>query len=193
MDILCDTCSIIMLIRIAPQMLLDPAYQCCTISEVRNEIFQTQKFKNKYPWRTQFKDKVTSFVLSPEQRVRYDDFLATINVLLDNHIINENNGRPFDLSLIDKKIIATALACNLKISSADNALLDFAEQQFPDEFKGYVLPLGVLNLWLRKKLVSWNDGLENILKDWKNQEEPRQTREDKSMYFKHTNKKYLGS
>jgi len=64
MEILCDTCSILMLLRIAPQMFLDDTYQCCTIAEVRNEIFQTQKFKNKYPWREKFKDKIKPFAFS---------------------------------------------------------------------------------------------------------------------------------
>ena len=192
MEILCDTCSILMLLRIAPQMFLDDTYQCCTIAEVRNEIFQTQKFKNKYPWREKFKDKIKPFAFSADEKRRYDAFLSTIDVVLDNHIENENNGKPFDLSPVDRKVIATALACGHKISSTDNALLDFAEQQFPDDFQGYILPLGVVNLWLSKKLISWNNELEQFLSDWKAQNEPPQMREDKSMFYKLTHRKYIG-
>ena len=182
-----------MLLRIAPQMFLETAYQCCTITEVRNEIFQTQKFKNKYPWRDKFKDKIKQLVFTADEKRRYEEYLSTIDVILDNHCENANNGKPFDLSPVDRKVIAAALACGHKISSTDNALLDFAEQQFPDDFKGCVLPLGVLNLWLSKKLLKWGAGMDEILADWKNQNEPRQTPLDKSMYCKWTHRKYPGS
>jgi hypothetical protein len=181
-----------MLIRIAPQMFLDEAYQCCTITEIRNEIYQTQKFKNKYPWRDKYKDRIKHLSLSADKKRHVDEYLSTIDLLLDNHIINEYNGKTFDLSRVDRIIIATALACGHKISSTDNALLDFAEQQFPDDFQGYILPLGLLNLWLGKKLVSWSDDLEQILSEWKAQNEPQQMRQDKSMYHKLTHKKYPG-
>ena len=58
MKILCDTCSILMVIRIAPDMLTDKNYGCFTIQEVRKEIIRQQKFKDKYPWRHRFKDKI---------------------------------------------------------------------------------------------------------------------------------------
>lgn len=40
MNILCDTCTILMLIRIAPDMFIDGRYNCVTINEVRDEIFK---------------------------------------------------------------------------------------------------------------------------------------------------------
>ena len=58
MKILCDTCSILMVIRIAPDMLTDKKYGCFTIQEVREEIIRQQKFKDKYPWRLRFKNKI---------------------------------------------------------------------------------------------------------------------------------------
>jgi hypothetical protein len=45
MYILCDTCSVLMLIRIAPDMFRDDRYGCVTIQEVFQELFRTQKFK----------------------------------------------------------------------------------------------------------------------------------------------------
>ncbi len=60
MNILCDTCSVLMLIRIAPDMFMLDKFNCVTVHEVRKEILQTQKFKSKYPWRTDFKDKIRS-------------------------------------------------------------------------------------------------------------------------------------
>ncbi len=58
MKILCDTCSILMVIRIAPDMLTDEKYGCFTIQKVREEIIRQQKFENKYPWRHDVKDKI---------------------------------------------------------------------------------------------------------------------------------------
>jgi hypothetical protein len=182
-----------MLIRIAPQMFLDEAYQCCTIFEAHNEFFQTQKFRDKYPWRGKFKNKIKSLTFSAEEKRRFTEYLSTIDLLLDNHVINENNGKFFDLSSVDRKIIAAALACGHKISSTDNALLDFAEQQFPDDFQGYVLPLGVVNSWLMKKFITWGEEVERVITDWKAQNEPAQMQEDKSMFCKLTRKKYPGS
>lgn len=48
MYILCDTCKVLMLIRIAPDMFRDDGYGCVTIQEVFQELFRTQKFKMQY-------------------------------------------------------------------------------------------------------------------------------------------------
>ena len=47
-----------MLIRIAPDMFCDERYGCVTMQEVIKELFRTQKFKAKYPWRTRYKSKI---------------------------------------------------------------------------------------------------------------------------------------
>lgn len=60
MNILCDTCSVLMLIRVAPDMFIDARFDCVTIDEVKREIFEKQKFKSKYPWRHQFRDKIVT-------------------------------------------------------------------------------------------------------------------------------------
>jgi len=51
MKILCDTSSVLLLIRIAPQMFIDDKFNCFTVREVWEEVFQTQKFRTKYSWR----------------------------------------------------------------------------------------------------------------------------------------------
>ena len=43
MYILCDTCSVLMLIRVAPDMFCDDRYGCVTIKDVFRELFRTQK------------------------------------------------------------------------------------------------------------------------------------------------------
>ena len=55
MNILCDTGSIWMLIRIVPDMFMDERFECVTVHDVRKEVFQTQRFKTRYPWRNEFK------------------------------------------------------------------------------------------------------------------------------------------
>ena len=58
MYILCDTCSVLMLIRVAPDMFCDERYACVTIQEVIRELFRTQKLKAKYPWRKEVKNTI---------------------------------------------------------------------------------------------------------------------------------------
>ena len=58
MNILCDTCSVLMLIRIAPDMCMDEGFDCVTVQEVCEEIFRTQRFKTKYAWRSDYKNKI---------------------------------------------------------------------------------------------------------------------------------------
>ena len=50
MLILADTCSVIMLLRIAPDKFSDSKYECVTTTEVLKELKSNQKFKTKYPW-----------------------------------------------------------------------------------------------------------------------------------------------
>jgi len=64
MNILCDTCSILMLIRIVPEMFCDERFECVTIHEVIQEIFRTQKFKSRYPWRERYKPKIKALGLT---------------------------------------------------------------------------------------------------------------------------------
>ncbi len=63
MYILCDTCSVLMLIRIASDMFLDPKFECVTITDVVKEIFRAQKFKNKYPWRKRYKSSISRLAM----------------------------------------------------------------------------------------------------------------------------------
>ncbi len=71
MKILCDTCSILMVMRIAPDMLTDEKYDCFTIQEVREEIIRQQKFKDKYSWRHRFKDKIRCIPNSETLNIKF--------------------------------------------------------------------------------------------------------------------------
>ena len=50
MFILCDTSAILMLLRIAPDMFKESAFECVTIRQIREEIFRGSKFKDRYKW-----------------------------------------------------------------------------------------------------------------------------------------------
>ena len=58
MIIVADTCSLLMLLRLNPEMLTDPKFGCCTTQEIRDEIFQTARFARDYPWRNEFRNKI---------------------------------------------------------------------------------------------------------------------------------------
>ncbi|WDN87463.1 hypothetical protein BuS5_00431 [Desulfosarcina sp. BuS5] len=78
MYILCDTCSVLMLIRVAPDMFCDDRYGCVTIQEVSQELFRTQKFKSRYPWRASYKSKIKPLGASRVKQGDYELHLQTI-------------------------------------------------------------------------------------------------------------------
>ena len=141
MKILCDTCSILMVIRIAPDMLIDEKYGCVTIQEVREEIIRQQKFKDKYPWRHGFKDKIRCI---PNSEIINNDFanqyLEAINLLIESNITNNKTGRLFDLSPVDKKFISCALSFGFKISTGDGDIKNIANQEFSKLLGQHITP-----------------------------------------------------
>ncbi|KPA09987.1 hypothetical protein MHK_009813 [Candidatus Magnetomorum sp. HK-1] len=64
MYILCDTCSVLMLIRINPEMFTRECFNCATTTEVQKELSRTQKFKTKYPWRNKYKKYIKPLKIS---------------------------------------------------------------------------------------------------------------------------------
>ncbi len=50
MYVLCDTSSVLMLLRIAPDIFVDERFECVTVKVVHDEIVGTTRFKSKYPW-----------------------------------------------------------------------------------------------------------------------------------------------
>jgi len=194
MKILCDTCSILMVIRIAPDMLTDENYGCFTIQEVRKEIIRQQKFKDKYPWRHKFKDKIRCI---PNSEIINNDlvnqYVDVVNLLIESNTINKKTGRLFDLSPVDRRFIACALGFGYRVSTGDNDIKDIASQEFSKTFKGSISPLGMVNTWIRNGLINWNDTLHEYVADWKRNEEDSQPRRQKIEYKKLTDLKYPGS
>ena len=193
MHILCDTSSILLLVRIAPEMFIDERYECCTVNEISDELFKSQKFKQKYPWRIKYKNKIKCLSIQrlnePEVKI-YHDAIARLNAVGK---VNNCTGRFFSLSRVDMKLLACALAHGLKLSTGDQDIKDFAYQEFLNEFKGHVSALEMINIWLRKKLIAWNDELHDYVMDWNRQNEHPQPGEQKKIFEKLTGRKYPGS
>lgn len=193
MYILCDTSCILMLIRIAPYMFIDEHYRCCTIIPVRNEIFRTHKFKTKYPWRIQCKDKIQCL---PNDLVNNDNvqrYFDAIDSLVDHGTINEKAGLEFDLGYVDKMILSCALANGFKITTGDDDIKDFAVQEFGADFRGWISPIGMINGWVRNGLIEWNDSLHAYLSVWKRDNEHPQPQRQKTAFKKLTGRRYPGS
>lgn len=193
MDILCDTSSIMMLVRIAPDMFLDSKYRCITLNLMRNEIFRNPKFKNKYPWRNDFKAKIQCLPSSVTDNADVNRYFEAISMLIRNITINTKTVRPFDLSYADQRFLACALANGYRISTGDESLALFASQEFGDEFHGNISPLGIINRWMSEELIEWNDQLHTYVADWKiNNEHPQPERQMRK-FRKLTGRSYPGS
>ncbi len=189
MYILCDTCSILMLIRIVPEMFTDKIFECCTISEVRDELFQTQKFKEKYPWRIKFKNSIIKTNISKDLLKDFSLHYNTIKNIISHGAINSKTKKLFNLSLTDQKLVSFALSTNLKIATEDTGIVDFAEQQFS---KQSISALGLLNYWIEKKLVVWSDNMQIIIENWDKCNEKPQSKNEIKKFEKLTGYKYTG-
>lgn len=193
MHILCDTSSILLLIRIAPDMLIDARYECCTINDISEELFQTQRFKQKYSWRNSYKDKIKCLpaeLIKKQEVALYYDAIARLNNIGTMDIYT---GKAFSLSRRDIRLLACALAHGFKLSTGDRGIKDFALQQFTDIYQGSVSALELINIWIRKKLITWNDERHGYLADWAIQGEHIQPDDQKKVFRRLTGRDYPGS
>ncbi len=190
MIFLCDTCSVLMVIRIAPDMFLDERFDCRTSTLVRDEIFRTQKFKEKYPWRKDFKDKIIAL---PDQELKVGDFSvveATINLILDAGAVNQKTKRCFDLGRVDRTLAAIAIAKKWGFCSHDRDLVDFLEQEYD---KASLSPLALYNLWLERGVLRYSPEHATVMKNWKTCNERPQPQHETRKFSLLTGQEYQGS
>ncbi len=95
-------------------MFVDERYGCATISQVHKELFRTQKFKTKYSWRDNFREKISTLGTSVTKSSGVDLQLSTITMLVDSGVENKDTGRLVDLSATDMHVIACASAHGYK-------------------------------------------------------------------------------
>jgi hypothetical protein len=189
MYILCDTCSVLMLIRIAPDMFCENRYGCKTMQEVARELFRTQKFKAKYPWRTKYKSNIKALSSSEVRKGDFDLNLDAVKNIVAIGTKNKKTGHYFNLSYVDQMIAACTIAHNFKLTTVDGDLADFVEQ----EFSGVTIsPLGIINEWMGKKLFKWNDDLQEVIEDWDKCNEHPQPKKEVKRFEKLSGYKYAG-
>lgn len=193
MLILCDTSSILMLLRIAPDMFINDAYECKTMREIHDEIARTTKFKTKYPWTQGMRAKIKPIILNQEQKKREARYFDTVRIL--NRVGTENlkTGRIFDLSFVDLKLISHALTLDYRISSGDRELVQFVQQEFEDEFQGAISPIEMINGWIEKRLLAWDEEKQSYLSAWAEQNEHPQPVKAKKRFKELTGYWYTGS
>jgi hypothetical protein len=182
-----------MLIRIAPDMFTDPKFECVTINDVVKEIYRTQKFKNRYPWRKRYKSKIKPLSNSVLKSKNFKLCYSVNSKLIENGVINRKTKLYFDLSRVDQKIIACAQANIYRITTGDKDLIQYYLQQCSNNPDEIISPLGMINLWLKKNLISWDEKLQTILEDWKKCDEAPQPRAEIKIFKELTGYKYLGS
>jgi hypothetical protein len=193
MYILCDTSSILMLLRITPDMFINSSFECCTIHEVHDELIRTTKFKSKYPWTREMRPKIKPLMLSEEQKKSEKIYYDAIKSLNQYGTLNKKTAKIFDLSHEDMKVISNALTLGYQISSGDSSLIQFAEQEFSDEFAGSVSSLEVINKWMEKNLIIWDQAKQNILCEWKSLKEVAQPKKAISEFKRLSNLPYPGT
>ncbi|WP_045214377.1 hypothetical protein [Desulfonatronovibrio magnus] len=181
-----------MLIRIAPKMFSDPEYGAFTIPNVAKEFTGTQKFKSKYPWRSEYRAYVIPATSNAMQDDEYILLLKLVKQMIENGVVNEKTDRLFDLSAVDKEVVSYALSKGHAISTGDQDMIDFAAQEFSDDFKGNLSPLELIVAWLKKNLFEWDDSKHRVLEEWAITNERPQPPKAKSMFKKITGRSYPG-
>ncbi len=183
MTILCDTSSILMLIRIAPEMFIDERFECVTLPAVRDEILRSAKFVDKFPWRKEYKNRIK--VLS-SYHYETEDFKQVRDVTSTYLEAVGNSG----LSRVDKEILVYSQTYNTDITTGDGPLAKFSKKHY-----GIVnIPvLQLLNNWIAKGLVTINDTILELIKEWDLQDEPVQPKAEIKRFEQMTGFKYPGS
>lgn len=186
MHVLCDTSSVLMLLRIAPEMFTDPRYECVMTQTVYAEFVQTRKFKYKYPWRSTCKKHLKSIGHDELASGGYQRKLDLIR-RLDDSAIRPATGRRYDLSRADMEIAAATVALGFKITTGDENLAAFLVDQFDTEC---VSPLGLVNLWLERGFIAWNNEKQAVIDDWIAQREHAQPRQEIGRFERLTGREY---
>jgi hypothetical protein len=187
MFVVCDTCSLIMLLRIAPDMFSDQRYRCVTISPVWKEFVGTQRFKHRYPWREALRSCIKTLpagqLATPEFRRQQSFVNATAKTARNPR----RNHRPYELSKTDLEVLTTAVANHWQLTTVEHNLTDIAEQEFDLQV---LSPLHLVNEWLAAGLIAWNDDRQSVLQDWIDKNERPQPPAEIRRFEKLTGRKY---
>jgi hypothetical protein len=159
-----------MLLRIAPQMFLDPHYECVTLNAVYGELRRQRRFKTKYPWLDAYQSKVRGLPKTTQEAGEYKRTLAVVRALFESSR-SANDHHRFGLSSVDVEIAATVVAHHYSICTAEHDLEEFLKQDFDVENEA---PLKIVNNWIERGLIVWTEAEQRVLEDWITQNERRQ-------------------
>jgi hypothetical protein len=151
-----------MLLRIAPDMFADERFGCITLPCVREEFVRVQRFKTRYPWRSELAGRIRTLTQAPFQTPEWPKTRNDIDTVA-RAMPNTRTNRPFGLSRVDREIAAAVLHCNLDICTAERELAEFLEQQFEVVNQS---PLELVNDWIDAGLIVWDDARQAVLLDW---------------------------
>lgn len=82
---------------------------------------------------------------------------------------------------------------NYRITTGDKDLIQYYLQQFSNNPDEIISPLGMVNIWISKGLISWDEKLQTILEDWNKCDEAPQPKSEIKKFKKLTDYKYLGT
>lgn len=180
-----------MLIRIVPDLFTDKKFECVTLSDVKKEFFGTTKFKIKYPWRDLFKGSIP---ILGNNTIDNDEIFKlsfrAIKLSLDSGVVNKTNSKFFGLSYVDQKIIACAEAFSYAILTEDKTLREYFIQELEGNCKSV---LELLNDWLEKGLITWDEEKQAVTRDWVKDSESAQSAIEIKRFEKLTGLKYQGT
>ena len=86
-------------------------------------------------------------------------------------------------------VLLLFLALNFGISTVEYELTEFLQQQFD---RRIIKPLAIINYWLRKGIIKWDDGKQAVLEDWLDCNETPQDRRQIREFTSLTNREYPG-
>lgn len=164
--ILTDTCALIMLIRIVPEMFHDPKYNCIMTEHVYNEFIKKPEFLYRFPWRSEYKKYLYSKHMEAMLEKNKDYSRALEYVKYAAKTAKNDKGRCYGLSKKDCEIVATSVCFCYDFCSGDRNLYEFAQNEF--SIKTFSA-LELLNTWIDGGVLIWDDDKHKMLSMWKNE------------------------
>ena len=166
-----DTCAILMLIRICPDMFKDARFGCAMLQEAYIEYTRSARFKKQYSWREKYRRCLKSLPKSDLDKHGYDEVLTCVQAAAKD-IVDPSTGKMYadELSPTDLKMVAAAYSLDADLCSGDAALSRYAANDWERQV---ISPLAIVNRWLSLRLLTWDDDKHRILLDWVRSERPQ--------------------
>jgi len=166
-----DTCAILMLVRICPDMFQDVRFGCVMLLEAYIEYTRSVRFKKQYSWRGKYRRSLKSLPKSDLDGHGYDEVLKCVRAAAED-IVDPVTGKKYadELSPTDLKMVAASYSLGADLCSGDAALSRYAAYDWERQV---ISPLALVNRWLSQHLLTWDDDKHRILEDWVRSERPQ--------------------